>query len=269
MRMSLRQLFNSLPSDLKNKINEKIPVNQIIKDKTPNLMKTRFPVILVLDSSGSMAGSRMNEINSGLTYLRLGLQGYRDGQALVTDYIEGSNLPLSKLDLAVIQFDSDVQVIQPFSKIETFQPPKLIAQGTTSMGKAIMKAIEITKTQKQLYQSLDVDWYRPWIFLVTDGEPTDMKQGDSLWNLVTRSIQNGEENKDFMFFSVGVGETNFQFLKSISPKNRPPLKLKEGSIHNMFTWLGKSFEQVTSSPPNTKVNLEDPTGPNGWASIIS
>jgi uncharacterized protein YegL len=267
--VSLKELLKFLPNDIKDKINEKIPVNQLLKDHTPPILKTRFPVILVLDSSGSMAGSRINEINSGLSYLRLALQGYSNGQTLVNEVVETSNLPLSKLDLAVIQFDSNVNIIQPFSKIENFHPPTLVAQGTTSMGKAIMKAIELTKTQKQLYQSLDIDWYRPWIFLVTDGEPTDMQQGDGLWNQVTNSIQNGEDNRDFMFFSVGVGQTNFQFLKSISPQNRPPLKMKEGSMDHMFKWLGQSFQQVTSTPPNTKVNLEDPTGPNGWASIIT
>jgi uncharacterized protein YegL len=267
--VDLKELLKLLPNDVKDKISEKMPVNQFIKDHTPPILKTRFPVILVLDSSGSMAGSRINEINAGLSYLRLGLQGYRNGKTAVNDVVDASNLPLSKLDLAVIQFDSNVNVIQPFSKIENFLPPTLVAQGTTSMGKAIMKAIELTKTQKQLYQSLDIEWYRPWIFLVTDGEPTDMQQGDFLWNQVTKCIQDGEDNKDFMFFSVGIGQTNFQFLKSISPQNRPPLKMKEGSINKMFKWLGESFELVTTSPPNTKVHFEDPTGPNGWAYIIT
>jgi uncharacterized protein YegL len=94
------------------------------------------------------------------------------------------------------------------------------------MGKGILQAIELIEKQKTLYQSLDVRHYRPWIFLVTDGEPTDMMQGDALWERVTKSIRFCEKNKDFLFFSVGVGDANFQFLKSISPHNRPPLKLK-------------------------------------------
>jgi uncharacterized protein YegL len=267
--LKLTELFNSLPSNIQDIIKEKIPGNELLREKKPEESRSRFPVILVLDSSGSMAGGRINEINTGLSYLRLGLQGYRTGQSMVNGYNQDAKLPLSKLDLAVIQFDSGVNTIQPFSKIENFHPPKLIAQGSTAMGKAIMKAIELTEKQKQLYQSLDVESYRPWIFLVTDGEPTDMRQGDSLWNQVTHAIQNGENNKDFLFFSVGIGETNFQFLSSISAQNRPPLKIKEGSIDNMFSWLGRSFELITSSPPNTEIQLENPTGPNGWAKIIS
>lgn len=267
--MKLDELFNSLPNDIKDKIKEKIPVNQLIKDNTQNFLKSRFPVVLVLDSSGSMNGSRIDEINAGLSYLRVGLQAYRSGQILVNDYIQESNMPLSKLDLAVIQFATDVKVVQPFSKIETFHPPKLIAEGSTAMGTAILEAIKLTEKQKQLYQSLDVQYYRPWIFLVTDGEPTDMKRGDSLWEKVTKSVQNGEDNKDFLFFSVGVGHADFQFLKSISPNNRPPLKIKEGSINNMFAWLARNFEKVTSTQPNTPVQLDDPTGPNGWATIIT
>jgi uncharacterized protein YegL len=185
-----------------------------------------FPVILVLDSSLSMHGSRINEINAGLSYLKTGLQAYRGNQSLVSDYINESSIPLSKLDLAVIRFATDVQVIQPFSKIESFHPPKLVASGSTSMGKGILQAIELIEKQKTLYQSLDVRHYRPWIFLVTDGEPTDMMQGDALWERVTKSIHLGEKNKDFLFFLFGVGDATLQFLKSISPHNRPPLKLK-------------------------------------------
>jgi uncharacterized protein YegL len=267
--LQLGKLFNSLPNDVKDRIKERIPVDKFLNEKTPDFLKARFPVIFVIDSSESMQGSRINEINAGLSYLKQGLQAYRASQDFVKDYIQGSSIPLSKLDLAVIQFATDVQVIQPFSKIESFHPPKLVANGSTSMGKGILQAIELTEKQRQLYQSLDVQYYRPWIFLLTDGEPTDMRQGDLQWDKVTKSIHDGERNKDFLFFSVGVGNTNFQFLKSISPQNRPPLKLKEGAFHSMFDWLGRSFEKVTSLPPNSPVQLEDPTGPNGWANIVS
>lgn len=267
--MKLNELFNSLPSDIKSKIKEKVPVNQILANKNTSFLQSRFPVILVLDSSGSMSGGRIDEINAGLQYLKAGLQAYRNGQSLVSEFIQEPAMPLSKLDLAVIQFSTDAKVIQPFSKIDTFYPPVLKADGSTSMGKAILEAINVTEKQKKLYQALDVQYYRPWIFLVTDGAPTDMKEGDFLWEKVAKTIQNGEDNKDFLFFSVGVGQANFRFLKSISPQNRPPLKIKEGATDGMFSWLMSSFEKVTSTQPNTAVQLDNPTGPSGWATIIT
>ena len=146
--------------------------------------------VLLLDTSGSMDGEKIRSLNEGLKTFK--------------EDIEQDELAAKRVDLAVITFDDSVQINHNFSSIEGFDPPSLTAGGYTTMGDAILKAAEMIEERKQQYKQKGIDFYRPWIFMITDGEPTDMQPGDSKWNEVIKVVHNGEANKKFMFFGVAV-----------------------------------------------------------------
>jgi len=134
------------------------------------------------------------------------------------------------------------------------------------MGEGIVKAAELIEQRKQQYKAKGIDYYRPWIFLITDGDPTDMQPGDSKWNEVIKCVHEGEVNKKFMFFAVAVEPGNTPLLKQITPPNRPPLKLKEAKFRELFQWLSRSQSKVSSSKVGDQVALENPVAA-GWGAI--
>jgi uncharacterized protein YegL len=228
-----------------------------ITDKIQSPQQPHIATVLLVDTSGSMSGitssgkRKIDELNEGLVLFR--------------DDAIGDELTQKRAEVALVTFDDSIQVIQNFTSIENFNPPTLSVNGETHMGSAILKAIEMVETRKTEYKDQGIDYFRPWIFLITDGEPTDMNEGDSLWASVTQKVHEGEEKGHFSFFAVGVQPANIEKLKKISSPNRAPFLLKQGKFKDMFLWLSKSQQKVSGS----KVGGQTELPPAGWGKIVT
>lgn len=218
---------------------EQIPFNTDIFADNP---EPRCPCVLLLDTSGSMIGEPIDELNAGLLSFR---------EELMED-----PLARKRVEIAVISFGQNVTVQNDFHTAPHFIPPLLTASGRTPMGTAIHKAIELVDERKKVYKSEGISYYRPWIFLITDGEPTDD------WFPAVKEIEDGEMNRSFSFFAVGVANANMNILNSIS--SRTPLKLKGLKFRELFQWLSNSMTSVSQSVPGENVKL---SLPHGWAEI--
>lgn len=207
--------------------------------------------ILLLDTSGSMGDfGKINQLNDGLRFFK--------------EDVACDELACKRVDLAVITFGYGVDVAHDFSSVDEFEPPLLQASGATPMGEAILRAIDLVENRKQEYKNKGVDYYRPWIFMITDGEPTDMTPGDPMWNQVISKVHDGERDNKFLFFAVGVEPAEMGYLKQISPPSRTPVRLKPGRFKEMFEWLSKSQGKVSASKVGDQVALESP---QGWGEI--
>jgi uncharacterized protein YegL len=106
-----------------------------------------------------MAGEPIEAVKNGVQVMISSLRN--DPQAVETAY------------LSIITFDSDARQTVPLTDLASFQMPVLIATGTTSLGEALkvlsncIKA-EVTKTTAEVKG----DW-KPLVFIMTDGQPTD------------------------------------------------------------------------------------------------
>jgi uncharacterized protein YegL len=204
----------------------------------------RCPCILLLDTSGSMKGEPIAQLNEGLVTFK--------------DELSADSLAQKRVEVALITF-GPVQVLSDFQTADVFQPPRLETTGDTPMGAAILQSLSILDQRKKAYKSNGISYYRPWIFLITDGAPTDA------WKEAAKEVRSGEEAKALSFFAVGVEGANFETLAQIAV--RKPLMLKELRFRDLFIWLSNSLSAVSRSNLDEQVPLQNPATPEGWASV--
>jgi uncharacterized protein YegL len=180
-----------------------------------------------------------------------GLRAYQE------DLLKDELAP-QRVEVSVITFGGRVETVVPFICAHDFSPPTLVTGGETPMGDAILRAIDSVEERKQMYKQNGLHYYRPWIFLITDGEPTDK------WEAAAAKVRECEKKKQVAFFAVGVEGANFDKLKQISV--RQPLKLKGYSFREMFVWLSQSQRSVSHSRPGEEDQLKL-ASPVGWANL--
>ncbi len=209
--------------------------------------ESRLPCVLLLDVSGSMQGRPIAELNEGLR--------------LYHEELADDPLATKRVEVAVVTFGDEVRTACDFTTTASFEPPTLQAAGSTPMGAAINLALSLVEQRKAAYRANGIAYFRPWVFLITDGAPTDE------WRFAARKVQDGEERRALAFFAVGVEGANFEVLRQVA--TREPLRLKGLRFRDLFQWLSNSQRSLSQSTPGEqdKITFINPTAPGGWAAL--
>ena len=203
----------------------------------------RCACLLLLDTSGSMKGTKIAQLNAGLNDFARQLRG--------------DSMAAKRVEVGIITF-GPVKVVQPFITADTFIAPALVANGQTPMGEAVKRAVDMISERKKAYRANGIGYYRPWIFMISDGEPTDDVTA------AAQLIKQGEAKKSFMFYAVGVENADIGKLAKVA--FRKPLRLKGLAFDKLFVWLSDSLSTVSRSQVGDAPVLENPAAPDGWAS---
>lgn len=182
----------------------------------------RLPVYLLLDTSGSMSGEPIESVRNGVQVLHSTLR--KDPYALESAYI------------SVITFDSDVKQIVPLTEVSLFQPPTIQSSGGTSLGGVLKKVSECADSEvKKSTENEKGDW-RPLVFLMTDGYPTDDLQ---------KGLVEFKKRKWGIVVVCGTDDADFDALRQITENVVKLSQSDSASIGAFFKWVSASI--ATSS----------------------
>ena len=253
----------------------------------------RCPCVLVVDVSNSMDGKPIDELNDGIaTFARElkadPLASLRTEVAIITfgsvaelaqDFVTADQFHPQRIRLDEgLAITEDQFFTEPLyvgaDGTEEVKPPDYVTDdglycykapfrlyGGTRTSEGINLALDEIEKRKQTYRDNGIDYYRPWLFLITDGEPTE---DQNEVNTASTRLKQAEREKRVAAFSVGVEGANMDMLTEISP--RRPLALKGLEFSSMFVWLSQSMSRVSASRIDDEITLNT-DGVKDWAVI--
>ncbi|MGB3225622.1 MAG: VWA domain-containing protein [Desulforhopalus sp.] len=201
----------------------------------------RTPCVLILDGSSSMAGQPINQLNEGLRTFE--------------SQLKSNQQTALRVQVLVIRIGGheQVDVLCDWCDAIDFKAPVIEANGTTPLGVGMQMALDKVEAQKSNYDANGISSTRPWIMIISDGEPNDYG-----WEEVARRSCEAENRKKVAVYPIGTESANFDSLALFS--NKSPQKLKGLNFNELFIWLSRSMTAVSSSSPGERVQLP----PAGW-----
>jgi uncharacterized protein YegL len=215
----------------------------------------RVPVCLCLDVSGSMGKSGAIEEMTG-------------GVKKFYDAIRNGEQTKDCCEIAIVTFSGEANVVDDFSLIDKKAEPTFTAGGGTALAHGINKALDILEARKAEYKKNGVEYYQPWLVIMTDGKPGDKEDIPAAQARCSELVN----NKKLTIFPIVIGTTDNEaksseiraVLDGFSPK-RKALVLKDLKFEEFFEWLGKSVGAVADTDVGDKVAL-DAAGVESWGS---
>ena len=251
--------------------NALLRIEDLVTNPTP-----RVPICLCLDTSGSMkAIEGGNYVSTGRTEIIDGqeweivtggtsrLDELQKGIQLFYDSINEDEIAVYSAEICIVTFDDKARCLMDFSNINRQNVPTLQTADKTSLGEGVALALDLLEKRKQEYQDKGVDYYQPWLVLMTDGIPNGNK--NILDDSIARTVKM-VNNKKLTVFPIGIGkDADMAVLDKFSPK-RKALRLQGLKFKEFFEWLSKSVSRTSNSVPGESVPL-DVDGLKGWASL--
>lgn len=190
----------------------------------------RCPVVLLLDTSKSMTGSPIQELEEALCQF---ISEVKDDVAAA-----------ASVELCIITLDERATIQLPFTSAMDLIPRKLglKAAGGTFTGKALERATDTICNRRKEYAQNGIFSYAPWVVLMSDGKPGDK------WEPAAQKLLAMVDKLRMQYIGIAIGDkANTQIMQKMLPPQPGPLKLSHVRFREFFRWLSDSLFAVSCS----------------------
>jgi len=187
----------------------------------------RLPVYLLVDCSESMAGPAIAEVERGV-------------QTLVSE-LRGNPLALESAYLSVITFARTAKQVVPMTELIEFQPPKLAVRTGTSLGAALRLLLECLRRDIVRTTPTTKGDYRPLVFLLTDGQPTDD------YRPAAAAVRSANNPRIANIYAIGCGpDVDTAVLREVTDIVLHMPEATPEAFRQFFIWLSTSVQTAST-----------------------
>ncbi len=198
---------------------------------------SKIPVCVCLDVRASMRDC---------------LGALEDGVNEFYDAVRKCDETKDSCEIAVVTFGDTVQVLEDYSTVDKKLPLKLTASGKASLAEGVEKSLEILEARKNYYKENGIDYYQPWLIIMSNGE---LNSREAI-KTVQESVKELENQKKLVVISLGVGDgAAMDVMDGFSRKKAK--KLKRFHFSEAFEWHGQVLiENNMGADPCEKIKLD-------------
>ena len=195
--------------------------NDLIDNPSP-----RCACMVILDTSSSMGGAAIRELNSGIQHFIASVQ-----EDEVAAY---------SVEIGVITAGAAVTEALAFTTANNIDGiTQFTAHGTTPLGRATELALQRLEERKKEYKNSGVAYYQPWLIIISDGAPTDH------YSAAAQQAKTLSEQRKLVVLPIGVDGADLNILGQFS--SRGAKKLQGLKFNEFFEWLSASMSRVSAS----------------------
>ena len=224
----------------------------------------RVPVALCLDVSPSMTGDPKMGAPAGTKGVPI--DELNKGVRMFYESIVADSIARNAVDLAIVTYSYAPFVIRDFGSIdEEEQPPKIdceLEKGGTHLGTAVERCLDMLDARKESYKAAGVEYYQPWLVLMTDGFPTE----ESHLKVAPR-VKELVDSKKLTVFPLAIGEGAHRDTLQLMSPGRPVLTLIDLRFSAFFEWLSMSIQSVARSQPDEDIELDTSNILGNWGKV--
>ena len=215
-------------------------INRNEINELKNNPTTRVPIVLCLDTSGSMAERNRNGARK--------IDELMNGIRMFYESVKANDLAAYSADVAIVTFDNRAEVRQRFANVSGLMSvPVLKPQGVTAMGEGVNMALDLLEDRKQTYKSTGISYYQPWLVFMTDGYPYMGSQAE-LERAFMRCSSLVNKGR-LTVIPVGIGERADMATVNKFSTRVPAQKLNDMKFADFFVWLSNSIVKVSQEQP--------------------
>lgn len=205
-------------------------------------MNRRLPVYLVLDCSESMVGEPFKAMTNGLN--------------LLVSELRSNPLALETAAISIITFASNARQVLPLTDLLAAQIPQLKMGSGTGLGQALRLLQDCMAREVIKSSATQKGDYKPVVFIVTDGEPTDQ------WKDVARQFYSAVQGKKANIIGVACGRDSCpDVLRQITETVITIDHESAGSFKRFFQWVSATISTTSQKIQGDGMPIEAPPLP--------
>lgn len=218
---------------------EQLNFDELFGDSVSVVGEPHLACVLLLDVSGSMAGEPISNLNKAIRRFK--------------EQVCKDEIARKRVDVAVVTFATQVHVVTDFVPIEKLPDIKLVAEGTTMMAEGIDVAIDMVKKRNSFYQQIGIPFFKPWIFMITDGLPNSSRVAMQQAAQRIEKEENSGSNGKLKFWVLGISDYDSTEMFKLTKR---VVELRNHDFTGIFDWLSDSMTAISQSTVGETVPLE-------------